>query len=269
MRLHSAATLATIIVAVQVLHVSPAFAATTQRDDREMTNLAAQVISDAQSGREALASGKTSASVTDIDGALVARNKLAGIARSHDMPMVVPVYAELDETAVLTAAAKSNAKMRSSLSASNKNASPMTVRNNDAQLTYLAIDLDKAKAHLDAAKAAVDSHNDQAARDSLAAVGSDLVEGSVVTDLPLLTAREDLSRAQAELKSNDSKAASADLRQASKSLARYTTGDHVKDAQLLAAAIDASPKETTNDPTASQKIENWWSSVKTWFVQKA
>jgi hypothetical protein len=255
MNIKTAASLATITVAAQLLHMSPALAMTTQSDDRAMTKLATEVVSDAMSAHGALSSGKTSVSLSDIDNALVARDKLAGMARSAGLPMVVPVYAELDDTAVLTDAVK--------------NKPPMTVRGNDAQLTYLAIDLDKAKARLDAAKAAITSHNDQVAKDSLAAVGSDLVEGSVVTDVPLLTAREDLSRAQSELRSNDAKAASVDLRQASKSLREYTTGDHVKDARLLAAEIDAAPVNTASDPTVSQKIENWWSSVKAWFVRKA
>jgi hypothetical protein len=259
MKLNAALTLTAFALAGSSLYVSPAAAAMTQRDDRAMTKLAAQIISDAQSGHDALVSGKTGASVTDIDNALDARNKLAAMARTDGASMLVPIYAELDETAVLTDALK---KARAKTPA-------MTVRGNDAQITYLAIDLDKTRARLDAAKTAVSNHNDQAAKDALAAVGSDLVEGSVVTDLPLLTAREDLSRAQAELKSNDSKAAAADLRQASTSLKRYATGDHVKDARILAAEIDSAPLTTTNDRTASQKIESWWSSVKNWFAQKA
>jgi hypothetical protein len=239
-----------------------ASAATTQSEDRTMTRLAAQILSDASAARMALASQKTGGEAeTEIDRALNARNQLAAQARAAGLPMIVPIYEELDDTAVIGDAVKQNATAHAPL--------PTVVRANAADLTYLAIDLDKAKAHLEAAKRAIVYANDQAAKDSLAAVGSDLVEQSIVTDVPLLTAREDLSRAQREIKADNRAAAMTDLHQASQSLLSYTTGDHVADARVLASAIDA---DTTTNPNAFQtvgsKIENWWSSVAQWARQK-
>ncbi len=259
-----------ITIAAQVSQASPAFAA-SQTDDRAMTKLAAQILSDAATARTALASGKSASSIADIDKALVARERLAETARRNGMTMIVPVYTELDETMVLSNAVKNAAEKGAAVGGKTGTAGgPQVVRANDAQLTYVAIDLDKTKSRLDAAKLAVTDKNEQAAEDSLGAVGSDLIQESVVTDVPLLTAREDLSRAQAELKANDRPAATADLRQASKSLVEYTKGGHVKDARILASTIDAqTPLKAQSNASAATKIENWWSSVKDWFVRKA
>jgi hypothetical protein len=255
------ASIAAAAILATTLIPAGASAATTQSADRKMTRLAVTVISDASAARTALASGKKSGdAVTDITRALDARNALAVQARAAGLPSIVPVYEELDDTAVLTNAVKKNSSSHST--------PPTVVRANAAELTFLAIDLDKAKAHLDAAKTAIAHANDQAAKDSLAAVGSDLVEESVVTDVPLLTAREDLSRAQHELKSDDQAAAMTDLRQASKSLLSYTKGEHMKDARLLASAIDVDTmRDTARPQSVAAKIDRWWSSVAQWARQ--
>jgi hypothetical protein len=255
------ATLAVLAAMAQALSGSPAFAAPSQSNDRAMTKLAAQIISEASAAHRALASGNVRTGDLDIGDALAARTSLAARARAAGLPMIVPIYAELDDTTVLTDAVKGAAAKGAKM--------PTTVRANAAQLTYLAIDLNKAKSHLDAAKTAVAERNDRAAEDSLAAVGSDLVAGTVITDLPLLTAREDLSRAQRELSAGDRPAAMTDLHQASLSLAAYTTGDHVKDARVLAAEIDSNAMHGQSAPSSiGSKIERWWSSVTGWVESK-
>ncbi len=235
-------------------------AGTTQQQDRKMTRLAAAIISDSGAAQKALASGDSGTVDADISRALDARNALAAQARAAGLPMIVPIYEELDDTAVLSNAVKQKTGSKTQ---------PAVVRANAADLTFLAIDLDKAEAHLDAARMAVAQKNDQAAKDSLAAVGSDLVEESVLTDVPLLTAREDLSRAQRELSADDRAAAMTDLRQASTSLHEYTTGDHVEDARLLASTIDTEMRRGETPPASvGTKIERWWSSVADWARQK-
>jgi hypothetical protein len=261
MRTSAIAALAAVAILTPAARALPASAAPSQSDDRAMTRLAAQVVSDASAGRQALVNGNTGAARSDIDNALAARDGLAEKARAAGLPMIVPVYEELDDTAVLGSAVKSNANTQPK--------TPATVRANDADLTFLAIDLDKAKAHLDAAKAALADQNKQSAEDSLAAVGSDLVAESVVTDVPLLTAREDLAQAQKELKSGDRAAVAADLQQASKSLVAYTAAPHAGDARMLASEIDAYAGPGAQRPPGLEgKIEGWWSSVTSWFDNK-
>jgi hypothetical protein len=224
-----------------------------------MTRLAVTVLSDASAARVALAR-KQSGAQADIRRALTADRALASEARAAGLSEVVPIYAEFDDAAVLSDAVKRKSST----------APATTVRANSADLTYLAIDLDAASSHLRAAQTAIRNGNDRAARDSLAAVGSDLVEESVLTDLPLLTAREDLARAQRELKTDDRAAAVADLQQASRSLAAYSKGDHIRGARLLAAQIDTDIAAGAMRPSSlDDRVAHWWTSVKNWFVGRA
>jgi HPt (histidine-containing phosphotransfer) domain-containing protein len=253
-----AAVAALAAIAPITLATLPAGAATTQSEDAAMTRLAVRVLSDASAARAALASNRSGAQ-TDIRRALAADRALASEARSAGLPQVVPIYAELDDTAFLSSAVKRKAQTTG----------PQTVRQNVADLTYLAIDLDAARSHLRAAQTALRNENDRAVRDFLAAVGDDLVEQSTIMDLPLVTAREDLSRAQRELKANDRAAAVADLRQASRSLGAYTGNEHGRDVELLAARIDSDATAgSAQRPDFGARVEHWWSSVKSWVAQR-
>jgi hypothetical protein len=142
------------------------------------------------------------------------------------------------------------------------------VKSNVGQITYLAIDLDKTKSRLNAAKIAIRNKNDQAAEDSLAAVGSNLVAVSVSTDLPLLTAREDLALARLALNAKNSQAASTDLHQVSQALTAYaSSGPHAEEAKKLSAEINASTESnTTPSSTSTQNVDSWWERVKDWFA---
>jgi hypothetical protein len=70
-----------------------ASAATTQSENRTMTRLAAQILSDASAAQMALASQKTGGEAeTEIDRALAARNQLATQARAAGLPMVAVLH---------------------------------------------------------------------------------------------------------------------------------------------------------------------------------
>jgi ABC-type transport system substrate-binding protein len=192
---------------------------------------------------------------------------MAKSARAKGAAMIVPLYAELDDTTVLSLAVQSPSPSTVPNVASTA-APQLTPRSNSSQVTYLAIDLDKAKARLDAAKLAIHNHNDQAAKDSLAGIGSDLIQTTVSTDQPLLTVRQDLIQAQSALKANNYPTASADLQQASASLKKYSGTGHSADLQRMEADIDASnPADATHGAGLSGKIDGWWSSVTNWFSQ--
>jgi hypothetical protein len=84
---------------------------------------------------------------------------------------------------------------------------------------------------------------------------------SVATDLPLLTAREDLALARVALNAKNNQAATADLHEASQALAAYAaSGPHAQDAKKLQAEIDATPS------SAAQNVDSWWERVKDWFA---
>jgi ABC-type transport system substrate-binding protein len=236
-------------------------------DARQTTRQAVDLIEDAHLARQALIDGSASNADKEVDRALAVRETMAKSARAKGAAMIVPLYAELDDTTVLSLAVQSPSPSTVPNVASTA-APQLTPRSNSSQVTYLAIDLDKAKARLDVAKLAIHNHNDQAAKDSLAGIGSDLIQTTVSTDQPLLTVRQDLIQAQSALKANNYPTASADLQQASASLKKYSGTGHSADLQRMEADIDASnPADATHGAGLSGKIDGWWSSVTNWFSQ--
>lgn len=245
----------------------PALAGTPMSTDRETTGLAWQLLQDADSARSALANDDITTAKRDIDEALAARTRMLDMARPNSgSPSIVPIFSELDDTAIVSPAHAGVAASPAPLASASPGA--LTVRANDARYTYLAIDLTKTKSRLDAAKTALHNDNRQAAEDSLAAIGSDLIATTDSTDVPLLTAREDLALAQRAMHAKALPAAAADLRQAAVALNAYSRPEHRADAQRLANEIqNLEPVTTGTASSASAKIEAWWSSVKTWFSQ--
>jgi hypothetical protein len=237
----------------------------TVHDEQQMTRLGSQILQDADHADQALQKNDDNAADTDIDDAMSLRTKLAERAKTDGGSMVVPLYTDLDDTEYLSAVGK---KTTTNGTAPASAATSETVRSNVGGVTYLAIDLNKTNSRLNAAKIAIRNKNDQAAEDSLAAIGSNLVAVSVSTDLPLLTAREDLALARIALNAKNNQAATADLHQASQALAAYAaSGPHADDAKKLASEIDASLTGSATAPSApSQNVDSWWERVKDWFA---
>jgi hypothetical protein len=248
------------VFASQALLASAAPMAPTVRDEQQMTQLGSQLLQDADHADQALQKHDDNAANRDIDDALTIRMKLAQMTKADGGSMVVPLYADLDDTEYLSTIGK-----KANMSA-NGTSQPLTVKSNVGQLTYLAIDLDASESRLNAAKIAIQNKNDQAAEDSLAAIGSNLVATSVSTDLPLLTAREDLALARTALRKKNDQAAQADLHQASQALTTYAaSGPHAADAKQLAGEIDTGAGNTAM-PSAESTVDSWWNRVKDWFA---
>jgi len=243
----------------------------TVHDEQQLTQLGSQLLQDADQADQALRKNDDAAANRDIDDAMTIRMKLEQRAKADGGSMVIPLYADLDDTEYLSAVAKNPPRHgTASADAGNSNSTPLplTVKSNVGQVTYLAIDLVKTKSQLDAAKIAIRNKNEQAAEDSLAAIENDLVAISVSTDLPLLTAREDLSLARVALDDKNNQAASADLRQASQALGAYAaSGSHSEDARRLSAEINAAAgTNATPSSLMSQNVDSWWERVKDWFA---
>jgi hypothetical protein len=264
MNYRSIAALSTLVAASALAAPGLANAATPMNADRESTGLASQLLQDANAARSALMNDDVATANHDIDEAMNARDKMLDLARGNGSATIVPIFSELEDTTVVSTDGTAKPAPASAVLA------PVTVRSNDAQYTYLAIDLNKAKARLDAAKLALRNKNTQAAEDSLSAIGTDLVASTDATDVPLLTAREDLALAQRALQAKQLTAAAADLHQASTSLKSYDSPGHAADAQRLANDIQtAMPLTPQTAESASAKLDGWWSSVKSWFSQHA
>ena len=257
-------TVAGALAMLMAVSAAPALANTQMSADRESTGLARQVLQDADSARSALMNNDTVTAKRDIGEAMAARDKMLQIARPTGSPTIVPIFSELDDAAVITpAGTKKTAKPTV---AGSTGSAPVTVRANDARYTYLAIDLTKTKARLDAATTALRNNNRQAAEDSLDAIGTDVIASTDQTDVPLLTASEDLALAQQALHAKELSAVGTDLRQASTALKAYSRPSHLADAQRLANEIqDATPITAASSSSAAAKIDAWWSSLKVWF----
>jgi len=244
--------------------IAAAATAPTVHDEQQMTQLGSQLLQDADHADQALQKNDDNAANKDIDDAMTVRSKLAQQSKADGTSMVVPLYADLDDTEYLSTVGKKTTNRTTSADAANSKSTPLpiTVNSNVGQVTYLAVDLDKTNSRLNAAKIAIRNKNDQAAEDSLAAIGSNLVAVSVSTDLPLLTAREDLALARTALNAKNNQAATADLHEASQALAAYAaSGPHAQDAKKLSAEIDATPSSASR-----QNVDSWWERVKDWFA---
>ncbi len=261
------ATLVGVFAAQPLLAAATTAPTPTVHDEQQMTQLGSQLLQDADHADQALQKNDDNAANKDIDDAMTVRSKLAQQAKADGASMVVPLYADLDDTEYLstvgkkTTTAKTNGTTSANAANSKSTPLPITVNSNVGQVTYLAVDLDKTNSRLNAAKIAIRNKNDQAAEDSLAAIGTNLVAVSVSTDLPLLTAREDLALARVALNAKNNQAATADLHEASLALAAYAaSGPHAQDAKKLQAEIDATPS------SAARNVDSWWERVKDWFA---
>jgi hypothetical protein len=175
MNFRNVAALAGFAAASRLLQAAPALASIAT--DRHSTNLVAQLLGDAKLARVALISNDTATATKDIDSAVVARAKLVQIAEANGKSMVVQIYTELDDNAVLPSEFMVPERVPNETRAAHIKA---------LETTYFAINLDKARTRLDAAQRAVRNNDDQAAEDSLAAIRSDLVRGNDAGDVPLL-----------------------------------------------------------------------------------
>jgi len=235
-----------------------------------MTQLGSQLLQAAYRADEALQKHDEAAANKDLDEAMAVRTKMAQDAKADGDSMMVPLYADLDDTEYLARIDKTGNPVGTTSppeNSSKRASQPMTVMSNVGQFTYLAIDLDKTNSRLNAAKIAIRNRNEQAAEDSLSAIGSNLVEVSVSTDLPLLTAREDLQLARTALNAKNDREAAVDLHQASQALAAYAaSGPHAADAKALSSEIDSAATNTSRPALSTQTVDSWWERVKGWFA---
>jgi hypothetical protein len=258
MRIRNIITLAAFAAASQWLHAAPALA-TSFQEDRRSTDLVAKLLGDADSARLRLMSNDTATANKDITSALAVRSVLVKLAHANGMSMVVPIYTELDDNVPL-----SNGWIVQNEAAGTS----VAAREKSLEVTYFAIDLDKAGARLDAAELAVRGKNDRSAEESLAAIRSDLIHSYNAGDVPLLTARRDLARAMGDINAKQFAAASIALQNASASLNSYSSVGHTAAAHQLAADIHAAiPLNAQSGAPLSTKIDDWWGSIKTWFSQ--
>jgi hypothetical protein len=137
------------------------------------------------------------------------------------------------------------------------------------EYTSVALDVQAAKDHLEAAQKAVNQGEFGKADAALAAVQDGVVVTSVAADLPLLKARENTVLAREAADRGHYNEAEAALRAASAALDQYANGQnsHAADARTLQSEIDSYNQTIqTKHDDASTKIEDWWDRMTDWVA---
>lgn len=261
--------------------------------------------------RQALINKDQNRASTDVDQALSLLNQVEQKmpVNKNDNTHVVPIFAELEQTSflqpVLTAkgqsqgqqqsaannGAKSNSSSSNSQSASNSQQSsssganalpqsdqppgnaPEVVKGVEGGFSYIALDVDAAREHLQAAKQALKNNDAGKADLELARAQESVDTGTIATNMPLVRARENLSLARSDVKSSSYSQAKADLTAAANALKDYakdTQAPHAQDASKLSGQIQSAASSIQSSHTASsQKIDNWWNQLANWTGQKS
>jgi hypothetical protein len=252
-----------LMLAAQMLAATTS--TTTNTTATRMSHQAADIFKQVNLAETALDANQKTVALHHIDTAMANRTQLAAMAKADNLPMVVPIYSEFEDESVVgpVLASKNNGKNPPNMKG------PIAVDEASDQLTFVGIDLDKTKTRLESARTAIDNNNMQAAKDTLKAIGDDLVVVKVDTDAPLLAARENLGIAQTAAKRHSYTEAKGALKEASIDLGEYAkenSAKHSQEATELKAKID----KLSNSVNGSQAgvegtIEQWWDTVDSWM----
>lgn len=245
---------------------SGASATSPQPRNRQSSDLAIRILGQVEQARQSLAAKQTQTAVGHINRALALRDRLSSMAKTNVRPVIVPLYWEFDDTAVLgrTMSARKDGKQQPSKSA------PITVDQAGTQYTFVGLDLNKVRSRLDAAKSALSGNHPQAAVTSLDRIGDELVVMTVKAEYPLLAARENLGLAEIAIRHGHYNEAGAALKEAAVTLDQYASGPTAhrpNEAKSLSKRIDAASHTVARNHTeTASKIGGWWNEVNGWFT---
>ncbi len=255
--------------------------------------------------RRALINKDQNRASNDVDQALSLLNQAEQKmpVNKNDNTHVVPIYAELEQTSflqpVLTAKGQSqgeqpsaankgpqsNSASNNSQTANNSQSSalpqsdqprqnrPEVVKWVEGGFSYIALDVDGAREHLQAARQALKNNDPGKADLELARAQESVDTGTIGTNMPLVRARENLSLARSDVSSGEYPQAKADLTAAANALKNYSKNGqapHAQDAGKLSSQIQSAASTVRSKQTAaSQKIDNWWNQLANWTGQKS
>jgi hypothetical protein len=219
---------------------------------------------------------------------------------SKDKTRIVPIYAELEQTSFLepALAAKNGTKSgEQKQQAANENHSgssnsqsgntssnalpqsdqevnntPEVVKWVEGGYSYIGLDLDAAREHLQAAQQALKDNNAGNADLELGRAEASVVTGEMESNMPLVRARENLSLARDDLKQGNYTKAKVELNGTGKALKDYSTSNakapHAKEARNLSDQISSSTNSIAQNHTGmQQKVANWWNQLADWTNQ--
>jgi hypothetical protein len=275
-------------------------AANNSANKMQVSKNAVQALRLTQEARQALINKDQSRAQNDVNKALSLVNQVEQKLPNNpkDKTHVVPIYAELEQTSFIEPAlmAKNGAKSdeqqqqaannpKPNPGQSQENASSSALPQSDQPMrnrpevvkwveggfSYIGLDLDATREHLQAAQQALKSNNPGNADLELARADGSIVTGQIESNMPLVRARENLSLAQDDLKQGDYAQAKVELNATGKALKDYASNSkapHAKEAQDLSKQIDSTASSISQNHTgANQKIGKWWNQLADWTNQ--
>jgi hypothetical protein len=284
----------------QKSNAKPAKGTSTQ-PKMEISKKAVQALRLTDEARQAIINKDQHLAQKDVDSAtnLLKQVEAKLPNNKNDKTHVVPIFAELEQTSflqpVLTAKNQNQGQGQQSANSDKANSSANKTMANNSQsnalpqsdqpaqtpevvnrveggYSYIALDVDAAMEHLQAAKQHLANNEPGKADLELARAQQSVDTGSVSTDMPLVRARENLALARDEVSSGKYSQAKAELKAAADALNNYAQdshAQHAKDAKNLMTQIKSQAASMQGSHGIDkQKINAWWNEVANWTGQK-
>ena len=250
--------------------VLPGFAqAGAQPADREkVSEMASRVVERTARARAEIGKKDKDAAARYVREALLNVQGIEAARPRSPQPLKVTMYTEMVQISVNQPVleGRGSADRSGPVKGEGK---PQVVSNVQGEATRVFLNVTQAKGHLESARKALEGGDLAAADQALAAVEKDVTAASVVGDLPLLKARQNLAMALGQIRKRNYKDAAAPLREASSALSDYakTQSRYAGEAAKLRAEIDALAGSVEQNPgDAENKIAKWWNDVDDWFT---
>jgi hypothetical protein len=239
----------------------------TTRRKASVASQAANMLVKTDQARKAIAGNNKAEALRDVDQAMAFADQVPRTAGGQ----MVPIYQELEEVAVVSPGAVAQTSRAQGYADRPEGAPQLepSVRDVTGQYTSISVDMAGAKAHLAAAKAALQKDNFQQADSALAAVQNGVMLTSIESDLPLVRARQNLVLAKTMAQQGRAADAAPSLKAAADALQEYenTPGvQHASEAEQLRQEINSNLTSITgNSPDAVSKINGWSNQLSAWF----
>jgi hypothetical protein len=250
---------------------------TTTNTKARLSNEASDLLNATNEARTAIQARNKEDAIFHIDHAL-AQAMLLNASNLRYIPLydewesysvIGPLMNQRNRAHPQTATPGTNADNSTANSNARTKRSNEIVEEASREYTSVALDVQGAKDHLQAAQQAVNKGAFREADAALAAVQDGVVVASVAADLPLLKARENMVLARDAADRDHYHEAHAALQAASEALNQYSNeqNPHGADARALREEIDTYNQTIEqNHADASTKIEEWWDRMADWVA---
>jgi len=224
---------------------------------------AAQMLILTDQARHAIAKGNKPDAIQNVTGAL-------DLAADAQGPRI-PIYAEMEQLSIVGPITAEKRRQTGAADRLGPVKSSPDVQE-ASEFTIISVDMEMAKAQLNAAKTALTSGTPQDADKALAMLQNRVDLLTVESHMPLLKARQNLYLAKTMAQQGRLGDAIIPLRTASEALTKYSknpTARHADDAAKKRQEIDSQIGTLGEDAkAASTKIDIWWNQTVDWFSQE-